>query len=500
MCDGTEGRVTMSEKRIAYFVSKWYLHQQVLDGALMFAENDYKVDLFLYQASSAYHNLKQHHNISIYDLTYLQEEKLLFPRDNGLLFSNQYEDLINGKKKTVVFGTGQRALELMSVFPVNVSYYLDNNSEKWSSLFMGKEICSPSRLLTEDLSNITILIASMYQTQIKDQLKNMGIVSEIYDGTQIVEQYIFNKYALEKSKQMIEAKRYTAFIGMEKVGLIWAGMLADIFNVPYLYHSLELYNSDHPLWGQERFNPLLQQESYYHQRASATIIQDESRKNIIFSDHQITNGNPLYVTISILDDAKTQTNIHFWHNTFNIPLHKKIVLMFSLIGPNRYCKELVEASQTLDDGYQVIIHGPLLEDSYYDELQQANIDKKVIISTEIYKDDLLPEIMASANIGLVCYKYYPINDRLTVYSSEKIARYLQAGLPIITFDYDEYINMLNSFHCGQYISPSFENLSTALNEINSHYSQYKRNARYAYEQSYEFRKQYAKVIQFVEGV
>ena len=501
MCGGTKRGGRMIEKRIAYFVSKWLLHQQVVDGAWMLAEKGYVVDLFLYQTSSDFHKMKNHPNIHIHDFTLDKKENKIFSWDNVKLFSKDYLDILNENKKIVVFGTGQRAQELIGVFPINIAYYVDNDSGKWGTSFLGKKVYAPDELIKEESSNLYILIASMYHMEIEKQLNDTGFEKDlnvVYNATEIVEQFIFFEHVIKKSKEIIEKYRYSTFIGVEKFGLIWAGMLAEEFNIPYIYHSLELYTSDHPRWSHSKFQFLLQLEAIYHQKAIATIIQDESRKNVLFSEHRIENGQPLYVTISILDEKLPINKKQFWHEKFNIPIHKKIILLLSIIAPTRYCKELVQASQHLSDEFQIIIQGPIFDEKYYNELKASDRNKKVILSTEIYSEEHLQAMILSADIGLAFYHSNPINDRLTPYSSEKIARYLQAGLPIITFDYDEYKKMFEDLNCGRYIDREFDNFPIALGDICDNYENYSKSAKEAFVKSYDYQKQFKKVIDFIE--
>lgn len=74
----------------------------------------------------------------------------------------------------VIFGIGKAGQELISVFPLQVAYIIDNDSTKWGSVYDGIEICSPERLLQDNKEKLHIFIASMYFEQIKSQLNNMG--------------------------------------------------------------------------------------------------------------------------------------------------------------------------------------------------------------------------------------------------------------------------------------------------------------------------------------
>lgn len=82
-------------------------------------------------------------------------------------------DLLSGKK-IIIFGTGSFAEKIDEEIRIKVSYYVDNNSNKWGTYFRGKEIRSPDCLLKEDKQKLIIFIASTWYEDIAEQLEKMG--------------------------------------------------------------------------------------------------------------------------------------------------------------------------------------------------------------------------------------------------------------------------------------------------------------------------------------
>lgn len=78
----------------------------------------------------------------------------------------------------VIFGIGKAGQELLKIFPRPVKYIVDNNPDKWGTVYNGVEVYSPEKLLEEDKEDLHIFIASMYFGQIKNQLDNMGFREE----------------------------------------------------------------------------------------------------------------------------------------------------------------------------------------------------------------------------------------------------------------------------------------------------------------------------------
>ena len=115
----------------------------------------------------------------------------------GLEYGKDYiflTDLINSidndiPKKIIVFGTGKIAEKLTeSCMDFEVAYYVDNDSNKWGTLFNDKLVKEPNSILNEKKGDFAVFIASTtYDYEIKNQLIEMGAVEpgHIYSYNEI---------------------------------------------------------------------------------------------------------------------------------------------------------------------------------------------------------------------------------------------------------------------------------------------------------------------------
>lgn len=109
-------------------------------------------------------------------------------------------------KKIIVFGTGAVGKNVSQRIIEPIAYYVDNNSEKWESEFLGKTVKNPSTLIDEDKQSIAVIVASTaYFHEISHQLEDMGFKEEehFFNGQHIPqanevsdETYYCNKEAL----------------------------------------------------------------------------------------------------------------------------------------------------------------------------------------------------------------------------------------------------------------------------------------------------------------
>ncbi|GIO86588.1 hypothetical protein J25TS5_35200 [Paenibacillus faecis] len=110
---------------------------------------------------------------------YLDRINYSYVKYPELVLLRQYEH-----KKIVLFGAsvaGSSSLEKLREFGVNVSYFCDNSSDKWNTMFCGLEVISPSELLA--LDDAVIFVTSMYAKEIAQQLSGLGLVKnqDFYD-------------------------------------------------------------------------------------------------------------------------------------------------------------------------------------------------------------------------------------------------------------------------------------------------------------------------------
>jgi len=119
-----------------------------------------------------------------------------------------------------------------------------------------------------------------------------------------------------------------------------------------------------------------------------------------------------------------------------------------------------------------------------------------LLSTELVPDSQVPEIVASATIGICLYRDTCANDRLTAFSSEKVALYLRAGLPLIAPDNESYRGLMTSYPCGVLIRDMKE-IPQAVERIMERYSFYRNNALSAYSNLYEYGKNIGSVTSYL---
>lgn len=292
---------------------------------------------------------------------------------------------------------------------------------------------------------------------------------------------------LKQSADIIKSHDFMLLIGIEKKGLVWAGSMSDRFKIPYVYYSLELYTKDHP---DSMVTPLDRQikasEEFYHQKTTATIVQDVERGRVLFKDNGLAEGGTtFYVPVSLLGSARRNTT-SFFQDKYKLPPSQKIILQFGLFYNRRFSLELIETARLFPHTYSLILHGYSLSQSYQRQLEERCHDR-VILSQDFVPSEFIQDVIASADIGLVLYTSETKNDLMTAFSSEKLALYLLHGKPIIAFDYPGYRKLVEECNCGVLIH-SLSELPQALEIILTDWERYSNNAVKCFALHYDYAK------------
>jgi glycosyltransferase involved in cell wall biosynthesis len=211
--------------------------------------------------------------------------------------------------------------------------------------------------------------------------------------------------------------------------------------------------------------------------ATGIIIQDQLRLQALLEGTPYPNLRVFYLPVSIPGKIIT-TRSNYFHNKFQLRPDQKIVLYFGAVYDERKIDQLVEAfTKMADDDLVLLLHGGNAHFAY-DSLP-ANIK----ISNEHIPYHNLHMLISGATIGIALYDNGWPNTRFTAFSSEKIARYLQAGVPFIAFANESYFNLKNEFDCCELID-QVEEIVIAIGKLQDNYEYYRQNCFRAYEKYY----------------
>ena len=231
-------------------------------------------------------------------------------------------------------------------------------------------------------------------------------------------------------------------------------------------------------------------------RCFLTIMPDKRRERYFMKDNQITKQKIIHLPISKIEKPCTKKG-DYLYKKFNIGKNKKIIIYAGSIAPWTMALEVAKEAQQWSNDLVLVLHDwrkNLDKDPYIKQLKKLTKNKKVYLSLKRVSWQVLPKLLSFAHIGLVFYENRSINYRETCLSSNKIASYLQVGLPIIANDYPSFKEIIGKYKCGKYTNNPGK-VQKLAEEILANYSFYKKNAFFCFRAEYNFSKCFSSVLE-----
>jgi glycosyltransferase involved in cell wall biosynthesis len=280
--------------------------------------------------------------------------------------------------------------------------------------------------------------------------------------------------------------RKYVLIGIEKEGLLWAGVIKKFRFSTLIYHSLELYIENPGNLSIDDFRKIRKLEINFHKNANGLVIQDCKREKILLEANQIFKSNTFYLPILLSDEAVIEK--------INSIDKKNQLVYFGAIRPQRLSLEIISIADSLPPNFTLRMHGPIEGGIQITPNTKANL----LVSSENYTQSEIDDLILKSKIGLCIYDNNRINDRLTANSSEKLVRYLRFGLPIIAFRNESYLEINDKYQCCELVD-NINEIPIAVEKIINDYQTYSKNAIKAFENHYRLENYISEYIKFLES-
>lgn len=316
---------------------------------------------------------------------------------------------------------------------------------------------------------------------------------------------LLTKSVINETKAILDRSTYKCYFGIEKLGLVWAGIISGYTSVPVIYYSLELYTTKAMLNSSFkgfrllkaiRFLALRNYERKYHRTAHATIIQDKNRAQEIYRYNKVPRMHSLFMPVTLIEEPIIPKS-RYLRDLYGITDDKVVLLQLGIIGKNRLVEEVSDAARSFLSNWVLVFHGPVYDKNILLKIKQNN--NRVIVSDKLVSPEDLNKLVNSADIGLCFYPNRNANDYHTGFSSEKLTRYLQYGIPVITPNYPTFEQSVGVTGAGVCIQ-DMSHLSQAVSTITADFKSYQQNAYAAYLQFFEFYSQFKKVVELVNNI
>jgi glycosyltransferase involved in cell wall biosynthesis len=258
-----------------------------------------------------------------------------------------------------------------------------------------------------------------------------------------------------------------------------------------VYYNMELldWTEENPIYGKDKkLLKTLEYEALKKKTVEAVVIQSEDRARRFVEINRF--GKRCYILPVAAMGGPVSAKGTYLQDKFSISADKKIVLYSGNIMPWAKCLEIVDNVRHWPVGFCLVIHtwrkGAFLS-GYGLEVAKRAKGLPVFFSEEYMDYEDLALNLSSADIGLMFYEAIDENFTEILFSSNKLAEYLKAGIPIVTSDFATLKEFVQENGIGFTIS-CMEELPAALSKIISAYEIYHKNASACYQTKLRFEK------------
>lgn len=138
------------------------------------------------------------------------------------------------EKELVIFGSGRGGTltgRMLGSMGYTIRGYVDNDPDKWGTELEGKPIDPPESILDH---NIPVVIASMWENEIREQLNSMGAGDRIVEKAACAREYMQNHlqdYSYVSGYPVQESGRKPVFVFGMDLGLFHGGIESWVYVV-----------------------------------------------------------------------------------------------------------------------------------------------------------------------------------------------------------------------------------------------------------------------------
>jgi len=279
---------------------------------------------------------------------------------------------------------------------------------------------------------------------------------------------------------------YDCIIGVEHKSIIAAiSATKDYYAGKVLYYNMELKQDLPPMPHKSRIMRLLEKKAL--ERVDYVVIQDEKRADAFVRANTFDPDRLRILPVAAIGQSFREKGNYF-RNKFNIDSQKIVVLYAGNFTKWSMCLEIINSSRTWPDCCVLIMHTwvkNIEKYDYYREMKReaSGNSGRVFFSTDPVPYSELPRVLSSADIGLAFYAGDEENFTEIGFSSNKIAQYLQAGLPIISNDLPSLKRAIEGEGCGICVS-SVKEIGSAIVAIGNEMQKFRDKAFATYERHY----------------
>ena len=264
--------------------------------------------------------------------------------------------------------------------------------------------------------------------------------------------------------------QFDLLLGVEKGGAYFAEGFSRETGTPFLYYSLELYRPGAKIFAWE---PLLRVLGFWEpgftSKAKLVLVQDRERAECLAAYTGVSCAKVYQFPLGVVRQNPASPKSS----------RKNICICFGNIYTSP--DDLLSACDRLPDDWKIVLHN----NNPQSWLTAISAHPKIVLSNVQLDEHGIDMLLDSAKVALALYPTDEENNRLIIFSSEKIARYLSRGLPFVINADSNASALLALYKCGVPVKSGNE-LPAAIEAIMSEYETYVEQSLLAYDNFFDF--------------
>ena len=276
-------------------------------------------------------------------------------------------------------------------------------------------------------------------------------------------------------KRRCRSQAYDIIIPVECLSLI-AVTSAGIRRGDVIYFNLELLDwskEPHPLYKNKSTLKELEYEAL--KEVTHVMITSPERARIFCGINRFPDDRVSVLPVLPLHRESLPRSRYF-RDRFSIPDHALLALYAGNFMPWAMCLEIIEGMNTWPEDTVLVMHTwnrTALSGDYFRKMQRAAEGHPVFFSSDLLCHQDLAPALSSGDIGLLFYESLDANFTEILFSSNKMAEYVDAGLPVICSAFPSLQGFVTEHGIGR--SVDISDIGKALIQIREDMEKYRRN-------------------------
>ena len=316
-------------------------------------------------------------------------------------------------------------------------------------------------------------------------------ISLAYRSRLIDKLAVVTPYKLRRARDALtESGQFDVIITFDPSSLFLACKVCPDNLTKIIHYSLEISDESHRDFQKSRTVRAFR----YYERAAlskirALMIQDRFRAQILLRNRSNGQGvKTILFPVAMSGPAVRKASITEGN------FREVKILFFGGLWSQNLLSQLETVSLQLKENQVMVIHGGRGSIRATETRQQ-----KLIVSTDAIPFDRVNDYISSADIGLAIYPNNEANSRYTAFSSEKVARYVQCGIPFIAFRNEAFEFLQAETGCCELID-NYAEIPNAIDKIVGNYRVYQRGAYEAFNTFFCLEQTGLELLREIEGL